>query len=299
MTILITGANGQLGRALIQLGHVLKLPVTGMDLPEIDITDPDRLAADFARLQPAVVVNAAAYTDVDGAESDPQTAFRVNAAGAGNLASCCASAGAALIHISTDYVFDGSRDSPWKEFDPIAPLGVYGRSKAEGETLVREALESHIILRTAWLYGIHGRNFVKTMLGLATGPKPVRVVADQFGSPTCAEDLAAAIFAMIGYWNSHGNRHWGTYHFCNRGVVSWHGFAGEIFRLAEQFTGSPAAEVKAIPTAEYPTAARRPSYSALDCSLIEKTFGIQPPPWQESLEKTVKALMKQPGVADR
>jgi dTDP-4-dehydrorhamnose reductase len=290
--ILVAGANGQLGRALMQRGADLKLPVTGMDLPQLDITDPDRLAKDFARTKPAVVVNAAAYTDVDGAETDSDSAFRVNADGPANLANCCGAAGAQLIHISTDYVFDGHRSAPRKESDPIAPLGVYGRSKAEGERRVREALDAHVILRTAWLYGIHGRNFVKTMLRLAGGSKPVRVVADQFGSPTCAEDLAAAIFEIIRQEKNEEHRHWGTYHYCNRGVVSWHGFAEEIFRLYGQLTGKTPAELQAIPTAEYPTAARRPAYSALDCSRIEQSFGIHPPPWQESLEKTIRALLR-------
>jgi dTDP-4-dehydrorhamnose reductase len=290
--ILVAGAHGQLGRALMQRGADLKLPVTGMDLPQLDITDPERLAADFANVKPVVVVNAAAYTDVDGAETDPDSAFRVNAAGPANLAECCSAAGAVLIHISTDYVFDGNRRAPWKESDPIAPLGVYGRSKAEGEKRVREALAAHIILRTAWLYGIHGRNFVKTMLRLAGGSEPVRVVADQFGSPTCAEDLAAAIFDIIRYGKKEKHRRWGTYHYCNRGVVSWHGFAEEIFRRYKQLTGKPSAELEAIPTAEYPTAARRPAYSALDCSRIAAAFGISPPRWQESLEKTIEALLR-------
>ena len=293
MTIWIAGANGQLGKALMLQGKELKLPVSGADLPELDITDPVRLSKDFARVKPAVVVNAAAYTDVDGAESNSEIAFAVNAAGAGNLAGCCAKAGACLIHISTDYVFDGSGSSPWKESDPMAPLGVYGRSKAEGEQRVREALDAHIILRTAWMYGIHGRNFVKTMLRLAGQQKPVRVVADQFGSPTCAEDLAAAIFKIIRASTNGGDRRWGTYHYCNHGVVSWCEFAEAIFRYAQQFTGKPSVNVEAITTAQYPTAARRPAYSALDCSLIEKTFGIAPPPWPESLEKTVKSLVSQ------
>ena len=297
MTILIAGANGQLGRALMQLGSTTQTPATGMDLPELDITDPERLAADFSRISPAVVINAAAYTDVDGAEADPETAFRVNAEGAAHLAKCCAASGAWLIHISTDYVFDGSRASPWKESDPIAPLGVYGQSKAEGEKRVRKALDAHIIVRTSWLYGIYGRNFVKTMLRLAARQKPVRVVADQFGSPTCAEDLAAAIFDIIRCLRRQDRdkrRSRGTYHYCNRGVTSWFAFAAEIFRLAGQFSGNPPPKVEAVTTAQYPTAARRPAYSALDCTRIEKTFGIIAPTWQESIHKTVKNLLNQP-----
>ena len=297
MTILIAGADGQLGRALMQRGQELELPVTGVDLPQLDISDPVGLAAVFHERKPDWVVNAAAYTDVDGAESDPETAFQINASGAGNLADCSANTGAALIHISTDYVFDGNRSTPWKESDPIAPLGVYGRSKAEGEKQVRAALDDHIILRTAWMYGLHGRNFVKTMLRLAGQPKPVRVVSDQFGSPTCAEDLAAAIFDIIGYQRRRDrdtDRRWGTYHYCNRGVVSWFAFAEAIFRIARQVTGSVAVEVEAISTDQYPTAARRPAYSVLDCTRIEKTFGIVPPGWQESLKRTVKRLLAQP-----
>ena len=293
MTILIAGADGQLGRALVNMADEQKLSVTGMDLPNFDITDSERLAGDMAHLQPTVAVNAAAYTNVDGAEAESEAAFLINATGAGNLASCCANSRIPLIHISTDYVFDGSRSVPWKESDPISPLGVYGRSKAEGERLVREALDHHIILRTAWMFGIHGNNFVKTMLRFADSKEPVRVVADQLGSPTCAEDLAAAIFDILrAVQNENGQaRQWGTYHYCNRGMASWHSFAEAIFRFAQKITGHPSVPVEAITTDQYPTAARRPAYSVLDCSLIENTFGIIPPPWQESLEKTVKALL--------
>ena len=296
MTILVAGADGQLGRALMQMGGERQLSAAGMDLPDFDITDPDRLTEVMAHLQPTAVVNAAAYTNVDGAEAEPEAAFLINAAGAGNLAVCCAKIGIPLIHISTDYVFDGNRSVPWKESDPISPLGVYGRSKAEGEKLVREALDDHIIIRTSWMFGIHGNNFVKTMLRIAGSKEPVRVVADQLGSPTCAEDLAAAVFDIIRSVQNDRDRKWGTYHYCNRGMASWHSFAEAIFRCAQEVAGHPSVQVEAITTDQYPTAARRPAYSVLDCSLIEKTFGITPPTWQESLEKTVKALLARPAA---
>ena len=294
MTILIAGADGQLGRALMHMSHEWQLSAVGMDLPDFDITDPNGLTNHLTHAQPTVAVNAAAYTNVDRAEGESEAAFSINAAGAGNLATCCAKAGIPLIHISTDYVFDGSRSVPWKESDPISPLGVYGRSKAEGERLVREALDDHIIIRTAWMFGIHGNNFVKTMLRFADSKEPVRVVADQMGSPTCAEDLAAAICDIIRSVQNDGVRKWGTYHYCNRGVASWYSFAEAIFRCAQTATGRPSVQVEAITTDQYPTAARRPAYSVLDCSLIEKAFGITAPPWQESLEKTITILLGRP-----
>ena len=203
----------------------------------------------------------------------------MNKTGCTNLARICAQNQIPLIHISTDYVFDGQKGTPYLETDPISPIGVYGRSKAEGEIEIRSILKEHIILRTSWLYGIHGQNFVKTMINLATGKKEIRVVADQYGSPTNATDLARAILILGDHLHSKPKIEWGTYHYCGSGVISWHTFAEKIMELTRLHGGVRSARVEPVATADYPTQAARPIYSALDCNRIRKHFGISPQPW--------------------
>ena len=243
----------------------------------------------------SLVINAAAYTAVDKAESEEDIAYAVNKDGPAYLASACKEAGIPLIHVSTDYVFDGSKKGPYLESDPVSPLGVYGRSKAAGEEEIRSRLQKHIILRTAWLYGIHGSNFVKTMLRLGKERQSLRVVSDQYGCPTYASDLAEAILAISENHLEGRKIVWGTYHFCGGGFTTWHAFAEEIFRIACRYQSFNVKEIVPIGTSEYPTAAKRPHNSVLDCSLLRKNFGIIPHPWEESLAVMIEKLLgKQP-----
>jgi dTDP-4-dehydrorhamnose reductase len=195
-----------------------------------------------------------------------------------------------LIHISTDYVFDGTKGQPYKENDSVSPLGVYGWSKAKGETAVRTILADHIIVRTSWLYGVYGNNFVKTILKLAAEKKTLQVVADQFGSPTSAVDLAKAILTITSKISANEKFDWGTYHYCSKGFTTWHGLAKKIIDLATPYAALKTRQVEAITTAEWPTPAKRPPYSVLDCTRIKSQFGIEPEPWQQSLKHTIDRI---------
>src|SRR5712671_683062 len=281
MKLLVLGAGGQVGHELCRLAWPADYRLAAFDRAEIDITRQEAVAAAANRERPDIVINAAAYTAVDRAESEPEAAWAANSAGPGYLAAACRSAGIPLIHISTDYVFDGSKKGSYREDDPVNPLGVYGHSKEAGDRAVREALAEHVILRTAWVYSAHGHNFVKTML---------RVAADRIGSPTGAADIAAAIAAIVQRLAA-GDRHWGTYHFAGGGAVTWHGFAEAIFELAAAWRGAPP-KVEAIATADYPTPARRPANSVLDCRHIGEVFGIVPRPWREALAEVIGELYR-------
>jgi len=283
MKILITGSNGQLGWELCKRGKSHGFNIISADIPEFDITDPAAVKAIVNQPGIFLVINASAYTAVDRAESEPESAFAVNRDGPADLAVSCSEAKIPLIHVSTDYVFDGTREAPYLETDSISPLGVYGKSKAEGETRVRTLIKEHIIIRTAWLYGIHGNNFVKTMLGFGKEKETLKVVADQYGCPTCAADLAKAILTIAGQIKERHDIPWGTYHYCSKGKTTWHGFAEKIFELAGQYDSFAIKKIIPVTTAEYPTPARRPLNSVLDCSMLIKNFGIIPAPWQESL----------------
>ena len=291
MKILITGAGGQLGRELINQGQLKGFSVQAPSEDDMDITDLEKIDRCMAFHQPEVVINAAAYTQVDKAESEAALAFAVNTTGSANLARMCAKNKIPLVHISTDYVFDGQKGTSYLETDAISPVGIYGRSKAEGEIEIRSHLKEHIILRTSWLYGIHGHNFAKTMLKLATTKPKIRVVADQYGSPTNAADLAQTILIISDRMQFNNDVDWGTYHYCGQGVISWYNFAEKIVGLARLYADVKTTRIEPITTADYPTRALRPIYSALDCSRIQKHFGINPKPWQKSLEITIKELL--------
>ena len=291
MKIFATGSEGQLGWELLRQGERFDFEVIGADLPETDITDISQLENILADLQPSLVVNAAAYTNVDGAETEERLAFAVNRDGPANLAAFCADADIPLIHISTDFVFDGKKTTPYTEADPVSPLGVYGKTKAAGENAVRSRLKKHLIVRTAWLYGVHGHNFLRTMLRLGKERNVVSVVADQYGSPTTAADLAEAVLTMAAQVRDGSEIGWGTYHYCGSGVTTWHGFAEVIFEVAGQYPPGKITRAEPITTAEYPTAAKRPMYSALDCALIQKNFRITPKPWQERLKFMIEQIL--------
>lgn len=283
MKILVTGSKGQVGWELQNRRAGRGMTVIGVDIEEIDIADKGavlELAGDVAA---DLVVNAAAYTAVDAAEENAELAFRVNRDGPANLATACLGQGIPLIHISTDYVYGGDQAGAYVEDDPMTPLGVYAQSKAGGDQAVSRLLTEHVILRTAWVYGVHGHNFVKTMLRLGRERGRLAVVNDQTGCPTDAADLAKAILDIAHQIRQGGKTPWGTYHFCGKGRTTWYGFAREIFRLAGQHETFAVKSVDPVPTSAYPTPARRPANSVLDCSRITQAFGIVPRPWEESL----------------
>jgi len=290
MNILIFGGEGQLGCELVQqsqiFGHAAKAPLE----TQANIIDINEVKHTIDAYRPSLVINSAAYTAVDKAETEKKIAFAVNKTGAGNIARCCALAHIPLIHISTDYVFDGQKGSPYLETDPISPVGIYGRSKAEGEAEVRSRLNMHIIIRTSWLYGVHGHNFVKTILKLARENEFIQVVADQHGSPTSALDLAEAILIICGQIENRRTIDWGTYHYCGQGITTWYEFAEAILELSRLKSTIKTLRVKPISTAEYPTNATRPQFSALDCRRITHYFGINPKPWQESLKRVIEKI---------
>jgi len=287
MKLLVIGENGQLGWEVCRKGKNQGIDVLGLDLPDFDVTEPSKVKKAVSQAGVSMVINASAYTAVDTAESEPELAFAINRDGPAYLAVSCAEIGIPLIHISTDYVFDGSKKGHYLETESVSPLGIYGKSKAAGETEIRNNLKEHIIIRTAWLYGLHGNNFVKTMLRLGKEKETLSVVADQYGCPTYAADLADAIIMIATQISERRNVTWGTYHYCGKGVTSWHGFAQAIFDLADKYDTFQVKKVVPITTTEYPTPAKRPANSGMDCSLITKNFGISLRPWQESLADMV------------
>ncbi len=291
MRILLTGANGQVGWELSNRGAKRGLEILALDRSALDITDTISVRREVNRPGVSLVVNAAGYTAVDEAESEPELAFAANRDGPAYLASACGKAGIPLVHISTDYVFDGQKKGAYLVTDPVSPLSVYGKSKAAGEVEVRKHLREYLILRTGWVYGIHGHNFVKTMLRLGREREVVQVVTDQYGCPTFAADLAETILRIATQFLEGGQVHWGTYHYCGKGVTSWHGFAEEIFRLASGYESLKVKRVEPISTSEYPTPAQRPASSILDCSVLEHTFHIHPQPWAESLAQMLEMLL--------
>ncbi|HJQ57117.1 MAG TPA: dTDP-4-dehydrorhamnose reductase [Vineibacter sp.] len=289
VNLLVFGAGGQLGREIADTVRRQGVVATLLSHAEADIADRAAVAAAMARAAPSVVVNAAAYTKVDQAEIEPSQAEQGNREGPAALADACARAGVPLIHISTDYVFDGSKPAPYVEADPVAPLGVYGVSKEAGEREVRARLDRHVILRTAWVYGVYGHNFLKTMLNLARQKDSWGVVADQRGNPTATADLAEAVLAAAAQAAA-GTASWGTYHFAGNGAATWHDFASEIVDAQSRFTGRRPT-VNAITTADYPTRARRPANSCLDSSRFAATFGVTARPWRERTREVVGALL--------
>jgi dTDP-4-dehydrorhamnose reductase len=286
--ILVFGGNGQLGRELVRAAAARQVALQAVSRAEADIADAPAVAAALKRWRPDVVVNAAAYTNVDSAESHFAEAQRANELGPGVVAARCAAAGAAMVHVSTDYVFDGGKDGAYRESDPVRPINAYGRSKAAGEDAVRHALDRHVIVRTAWLYSEFGHNFLKTILRLAETRDELRIVADQRGSPTSARELAEAILHIAPRLLAEP-RLSGTYHFTAGGATTWHGFADCIVTTAGSITGRRP-RVTPIESADYPTPAKRPANSQLDCGRFVQTFGLAPRPWREAVQATTRAL---------
>ena len=277
LNVLVTGAGGQLGSEMRRLGSAASNDYLFTDAAELDITDAGAIRRTMAERRIDVVVNCAAYTDVERAEREEAAADRLNREAAGVLAAAVREADATLIHISTDYVFDGTSPEPYTEESPAAPQSVYGRTKLAGEEAIRASGCKHLILRTSWLYSEYGHNFLKTMLRLTAERERLNVVFDQTGTPTYAGDLALAIFSIVEKGLYAGNE--GTYHFSDERACSWYDFAVEIAAAV----GHDKCRIEPCRTADYPTAARRPAYSVLDKSKLKRTFGIEIPHWRESM----------------
>jgi len=290
--ILITGGSGQLGNALGELATARGLDFVTVSRPEFDFEVPASIDAAFAAAKPTLVINAAAYTAVDAAEQNVAAATSGNHTGPLRLAELCAQAGIPLIHVSTDYVFDGEKGAPYVEADPTGPTGVYGATKRDGEQAILATGANAIILRTAWVYAAHGKNFARTMLGAARRFPSLRVVADQRGTPTAAPDLGRAILEIAERLRSTGwrEKYRGIFHATGAGETTWHGFATAIFEEAASL-GQKAPEVTAITTADWPTPARRPADSRLDCFKLARVFGIQLPEWRKSVGPIVAQLL--------
>lgn len=300
MRILLLGANGQVGfelaRSLAPLGELVcasrdgKMP-GGAACLAADLGSPASLAAALDSTQADVIVNAAAYTAVDRAEDEPQLAQRINARALAEIGAWAASNNALVVHYSTDYVFDGSGTKPYREIDAVAPLGVYGASKLAGEIALRASGCDHLILRTAWVYAARGHNFLRTMLRLARDRDELRIVADQHGAPTPARLISAATAAVLAQRMGGREMKPGTYHLCAAGQCTWFDFAGAIFARA-QAAGLIERVPRLVPiaTAGYPTPARRPAYSVLDCSRIRDAFGLRLPTWQAGLDAVIGEL---------
>ena len=284
MRIIVTGARGQVGWELNRRATLLGHDVLAWDVAELDITDATAVDRALDASGADVAINAAAYTAVDKAEQEPELAFAVNRDGPAHLAAACARSHIPLLHISTDYVFDGRKTGPYAEDDPVAPLGVYGQSKQEGDEAVRRLLSRYLILRVSWVFGAHGHNFVKTILRLAREREELRVVADQWGCPTYAGDIADVLLELAGRLAEIDARDaWDTYHYCGEPATTWHGFASGIVEQARTCEPLKVRAVTAIATADYPTPAARPANSVLDSSRLTKRFGIHPCPWRDGL----------------
>jgi len=293
--VLVTGAGGQLGTELQRCAWPDGWQVVAIDHDTLDLTDTAAIAAEVAERPWAAVINGAAYTAVDKAESDQVTAWAVNALAPAAFGQACAAAGIPLVQVSTDYVFAGDKVGAWEVDDPVGPLGVYGASKLGGELAVRTSGARAAIVRTAWVVSAHGSNFVRTMLRVGAERDTLRVVDDQRGSPTAAGDLAQALATIAVRLAEDPHAPTGTFHFSNAGEVSWAGFAAEIFRQSGE-RGGASARVEPIATSDYPTPARRPANSLLSHAAIRAAYGIEPRTWQQALGDILDELIETSGV---
>lgn len=297
MKILVTGVHGQVGHALLQTldGHH---EIVALNRTQLDLTDADAIRRVVQSIRPALIINPAAYTAVDKAESEPALAHAINATAPAVMAEEAAKLNAGLIHFSTDYVFDGNKDTPYVETDAVNPLSVYGRSKLAGEIAIQSIGLPHLILRTSWVYGPHGKNFLKTMLRLSAERDQLKVVADQWGAPTSSNAIATAVNQLLNVWQMKIASQSGVYHFTNSGSTTWHGFTRAIIDAYEAQAarlGLPALKVKtnavgAIATADYPTPAVRPHNSRLDQTKLNQTFGVALPAWEQSLQAVMQQI---------
>ena len=294
--ILLTGANGQVGHALKT--KFLQHEVIALSREQLDLSKTHDIKRIVREIKPNLIINPAAYTAVDKAESEPELAFAINAAAAQTLAEEAARMNAALIHFSTDYVYDGTKSGFYVEMDAVNPVSVYGKSKLAGEGAIRAVGVPHLILRTSWVYGAYGKNFLKTILRLSTERDNLRIVADQFGAPTSSESIANAVVKLVDVWQPHQENQTGIYHFTNTGETSWHGFGCEIineYNRLKDSSGWPELKVTtdnitAITTLDYPTPAVRPANSKLNNTKLKAVFGLELPNWQQGLTQVMRSL---------
>lgn len=289
MKLLITGAGGQLGQTLSQMASN-QYDVIAYDRHSLDITDAKAVEGVITEIKPDCVVNAAAYTAVDKAETEKEQALAINRDGSANLAKVCAEQNIPLIHISTDYVFNGDKKTPYNEADDADPINVYGESKWAGEEAVRKTHAAHIILRVSWVFGFYGNNFVKTIQRLARERNELRVVADQQGCPTSTENISNVLLRIIEQVKQPGFEEFGTYHYCDAPDSNWHEFASAIVAETKKYETLAVENIQAITTEEFPTPAKRQSNSRMDCSKLKQVFGIERYSWQDALKKLVKEL---------
>ncbi|MDX1914452.1 MAG: dTDP-4-dehydrorhamnose reductase [Methylophilus sp.] len=295
--ILLTGINGQVGNAL-QKRLCADYQLTALSREQLDLTREDEIRRVVQSIKPDVIINPAAYTAVDKAESEQDLAYAINATAPQVLAEEALKLNAGLIHFSTDYVFDGTKSEPYVETDQVNPLGVYGKSKLAGEQLITAIGLPHLILRTSWVYGAYGKNFLKTILRLGSDREQLRIVADQFGAPTSSMSIAVGVQQLLEAWDKSNDVQSGIYHFTNAGSTSWHGFTCQIIQDYQQHataSGLPALKlnvenIEPITTAEYPTPAKRPANSRLNNAKLKSTFNITLPAWQDGLKEVIKQL---------
>lgn len=291
LRVLVTGAGGQVGSDVVRRGAAVEgLALVPVDRASLDIGNPDQVRAAFDLHRPDLVINCAAYTAVDRAESEPDQAHAINRDGVAHLAGACREQGAPLLHLSTDYVFDGSGETPWTPEAPTAPLGVYGASKLAGEQVLRDTLPQHLTLRTSWVFGEQGANFVRTMVRLANERDTLRVVDDQVGGPTWSGHIADALLALAVRFRDQRDLPWGTWHYAGQPWVTWHAFATATVAEAHRLglvSRMPA--IAAITTAEFPTPARRPHNSRLDMASTTQALGLAPPDWHAGLRAVLEA----------
>ncbi|MCE7641505.1 dTDP-4-dehydrorhamnose reductase [Vibrio fluvialis] len=283
MKVLITGCNGQVGYCLTERLKT-QAEVLALDYEGLDITNREAVQNTVAEFKPNYIINAAAHTAVDRAEQEVELSYAINRDGPLYLAQAAKECGAVMLHISTDYVFNGIGEQPYQESNSTGPQGIYGQSKLAGEQAVAKSCPQHLILRTAWVFGEHGNNFVKTMLRLAQSSDELSIVGDQFGGPTYAGDIADSLIAMVQHLEQGKQAKWGVYHFSGMPYASWFDFASAIFQAAQQHDVlAKQPKLAAIPTSAYPTPAKRPANSRLDCSKIANQFGIKPSDWLAAL----------------
>ena len=295
--ILLTGVNGQVGHALKT--KLAEYELVALSREQLDLTKTHDIRRIVREIKPTLIINPAAYTAVDKAEAEPELAFAINATAAQILAEEAARLSAGLIHFSTDYVFDGTKTTPYIETDEVNPVSVYGKSKLAGEEAIRQVGLPHLILRTSWVYGAYGKNFLKTILRLAAERDNLRIVGDQFGAPTSSESIAEAVVKLVSVWQAAQENQTGTYHFTNTGEISWHDFSCEIINQYNELIKekdwpvlkASMEHIAAITTADYPTPAARPANSCLNNAKLKQVFNVQMPTWQQGLQQVMQNLV--------